>query len=120
MPEENLYDGSGHPAAYIAQDGASIFTWAGTAVCHLRDDRLFGWNGKHLGWMVDGIVYDLDGRRVGYTRSRVPVVPSVPSVKSVRSVPSVKSVPEVPRIRPALSTARSSHDLEDFLQAGTA
>lgn len=118
MAEQSLYDRGGRPTAYIADDGATIYTWSGKAVCYLSDERLYGWNGRHLGWMVNGILFDANGHRVGYTRERCPVVCQVSPVKSVKQVRSVKSVREVARVRPALSTGSGQQALDDFLAAG--
>jgi hypothetical protein len=74
MTERSLYDVTGSAIAYIADDNEeSIYLWSGHAVAYISNENIFGWNGQHLGWFVDGIIYDLQGRRVGFVRERCPV-----------------------------------------------
>jgi hypothetical protein len=56
MSEVSLYDISGDPVAYFADDGETIYTWDGEAVAYLDGENLFSWDGDHLGWFVDGVV----------------------------------------------------------------
>ncbi|MFN9112753.1 MAG: 4-fold beta flower protein [Bacteroidota bacterium] len=30
----------------------------GHAVCYEYDNKIYGWRGKHIGWFIDGIIYD--------------------------------------------------------------
>jgi hypothetical protein len=68
--------------------------------------------------MVNGILYDADGHRVGYTGDRCPVACQTSPVKSVKQVRSVKSVRQVARVRPALTTGSGQQGLGDFLASG--
>jgi hypothetical protein len=62
-----LFDGSGSASAYVAvQDELTIYLWSGEPVAYLERDsaggfRIYGFNGKHLGWVVDGLVRNHDG-----------------------------------------------------------
>lgn len=71
--ELTLYDGKGHPVAYIADDNEnSIYLWSGHAVAYLDGENIYGWNGHHLGWFVGGVLYDLHGLRVGSIGEKCP------------------------------------------------
>ncbi len=70
---------------------------------------MYGWNGRHRGWFIDGIMYEGRGRRVRYVSLRCPVETSVSPVKTVKSVRGVALV------RPVLSLGRSSLGLEEFV-----
>lgn len=59
--EVSLYDNFGRPIAYIAMDDEmTVYLWSGRPVAYLsnEDDTLhvYGFNGTHLGWFVDGII----------------------------------------------------------------
>src|ERR1700730_3394001 len=65
--EITLFDGRGRASAYIAPDDeGTIYLWRGKPVAYLDADsaigfQIGGFNGKHLGWFVDGIVRAHDG-----------------------------------------------------------
>ena len=60
--EVTLFDGIGKATAYIdTDDGLTIYTWGGKPVAYLDDDNVFGFNGRHLGWFADGVVWDHAG-----------------------------------------------------------
>ena len=52
MSEETLFDSGGKPIAYIDHaDEATIYSFAGKPLAYLGGDNIFGFNGKHLGWL---------------------------------------------------------------------
>ena len=117
--ETNLYDKNGNAVAYIAEDAEhSIFTWDGQAVCYIVTDKVYGWNGRHLGWFIDGVIYDNHGCRVGFIQRKCPVVTRVTSVKSVKSVKHVKNVRQVAFVRPVLSMGSAAMSLRDYILQG--
>lgn len=65
--EVSLFNGSGKADAYIAiDDELTIYLWSGKPVAYLEKDsdggyHVYGFNGKHLGWFVKGIVRDHEG-----------------------------------------------------------
>jgi len=62
--EVSLFSGNGDAVAYIAlSDELTIYMWSGKPVAYLSEDssggyHVYGFNGKHLGWFVSGIVRD--------------------------------------------------------------
>jgi len=114
--ETTLYDRSGQPTAYIADDNETIYLWDGRAVAYLYDDKVYGFNGQHLGWFIDGIIYDEHGLKIGFVSSKCPSVKRVSPVKSVKHVKSAKHVRSVPRIRPVLKISSSDEDFKAFLE----
>jgi hypothetical protein len=114
--ETTLYSKNGKSVAYVADDGETIYLWDGHAVAYLHEDKVYGFNGKLLGWFANGIIYDMHGHQIGFTQGKCPSVTLVPSVKSVKYVKSVKSVRSVPYVRPILSRVHSDEDLQDFLE----
>jgi len=116
--EITLYSKNGEPVAYIVDHDETIYLWDGRAVAYIYEDKVYGWNCKHLGWFVDGIIYDLQGLRVGFTRDTCPVVTYVEPVKYVKHVKYVKYVRHVPYVRPVFSLGYSDKNLRDFLEEG--
>ena len=118
--ERTLYDAKGYPIAYIADDGErSIYLWNGHAVAYI-DDRLncHGWNGQHLGWVEDGILFDHQGRRVGYLKATCLNASHAEPAKGAKSLKQAKQAKGTPCTRPSRSTGVSNLALADFLQAG--
>ncbi len=76
--EITLFDKKGEPIAYIDEkDDFTIYLWDGTPVAYLlqkgkssnlkKDNfSVYGFNGKHLGWLVEGIIRDLEGNATGF------------------------------------------------------
>lgn len=65
--EVTLFSGAGKADAYIAiDDELTIYLWSGKPVAYLEKDNdggyhVYGFNGKHLGWFVKGVVRDHKG-----------------------------------------------------------
>src|SRR5712691_954357 len=67
--EISLFDPSGKATAYIAEE-LTIYLWSGKPVAYLSEDaaggfHIYGFNGKHLGWFIGGVVRDHKGKAVG-------------------------------------------------------
>ena len=66
--EVTLFNGASKADAYIAVDGElTIYLWGGKPVAYLEKDssggyHVYGFNGKHLGWFVKGIIRDHEGK----------------------------------------------------------
>jgi len=71
----SLYNNNGEPVAYIDSD-LTIYTWNGKPVAYLFNDiyetfHLYGFNGKHLGWLKNGLLYGHDGYIACATKERM-------------------------------------------------
>lgn len=113
--EISLYGTDGKPTMYIADDGETIYNWDGYAVCYLVDDQIYGWRGKHLGWFSNGIVYNMDGYRVGYTREASPRILYTEWTKWTKKTTRTKSTRYSARTQPTLKTSESRIDLAEYL-----
>ncbi len=72
-----LYDRRGIPTAYLSPaDENTVYLWTGEPVAYLYEDHLYGFNGRHLGWFQDGIIWDYEGVAIGYTREALTPSPS--------------------------------------------
>jgi hypothetical protein len=66
--EKTLYNAEGEPVAYISDSlTKAIYLWDGHPVAYLCNYHVYGFNGRHLGWYIDGMVYDADGKGIGFT-----------------------------------------------------
>jgi hypothetical protein len=71
------FDGRGRASAYIAPDDeGTIYLWSGKPVAYLDADsasgfHICGFNGKHLGWFVGGIVRAHDGNAACAVKERL-------------------------------------------------
>ena len=116
----NLFDKSGKAVAHLSEDQShAIFLWEGLHIGVLVEDRhVFGINGKHLGWFVDGIIYDPKGHRIGFAEGTCPVPVSKITPKwSQRSKEKAMPKEKMPPI-PNLTTQYSNQDFLEFLRAG--
>jgi hypothetical protein len=65
--EVSLFNNDGKAIAYITiNDELTIYLWSGEPVAYLEKDtsgghHVYGFNGKHLGWLVKGIIRDHEG-----------------------------------------------------------
>ncbi len=117
--ETTLFNKTGKPVAYIAGDGETIYMWAGRAVAYLSGDKVYGWNGKQLGWFANGTVFDIYGFRSGFVLSKSPIVTQVEPVKSSKHVKNVKGIRQNPVVKPSLCYGYSEKYLEDLLEEGS-
>jgi len=117
--EITLYDNTGHPEAYIADDDErSIYLWSGDAVAYIQDEIVYGWNGYHLGYFHGGIVYDTNGRRVGSIREKCIYAVYAEYAKFAKYAKYAK-YPQQPRnARPCFSATSSDKGLVEFLEQG--
>ena len=97
--EETLHDQNGNAIAYVAYDDEStIYLWDGTPAAYLdEENRIDGFNGKHLGWYEDGIVWNLEGSKTGYNRETLPVFAKFEPFKSFKKFKPFKSFKEFSR-----------------------
>jgi hypothetical protein len=117
--EETLYSVNGEPVAYIS-DGwtKAVYLWDGHPVAYLYGYHVYGFNGLHLGWFIDAIMYDPDGKRIGFTSTSCPV-PVYKETGKAKKYPADKAGPRCePPPLPDLSFGYSSEDFEEFLRRG--
>lgn len=120
----HLLDRDGRPVAYVDVDrDLTIYLWGGEPVAYLHDDGhpthhlVYAFDGTHLGWYQDAIVWNLAGDGVGFREGTqsIATVPAGP--KGVKRILPLRSVRSLPRSKPALSYRFSATTLEAFLGA---
>jgi hypothetical protein len=117
--DTTLFNRDGKPVAYIAEDGESIYTWDGRPVAYIYQDKLYGWNGRHLGWFQDGTVFDIFGYRAGFVKNKSPVPVQLEPVKLPRQPAPPRQNRQEPAVKPpSMHYGYSSKLLEDLLARG--
>jgi len=122
--ELSLFDGSGRAVAYVvADDDLTIHLWSGEPVAYLarsgtNDFSVYGSDGKHLGWIVDGVVRDHDGDVTCALRDAIANAQLEP-LKSLKSLRPLQSLSELAPLCP-LSSAGSRCERGATLSAGKA
>lgn len=119
--EETLFDIFGVPVAYISYDyGNAIYLWDGRPVAYLEPDKtIYGFNGRHLGWYINGQVRNLKGEIVGFNRMAADVYTSYEPYKSYKQYQPYRSYKEYSHYCPYFGYTKSRESLAQFLLAGT-
>jgi hypothetical protein len=119
--EISIFDKNGDAKAYIADD-LTIYLWDGNPVAYLykfgSDWHVYGFNGVHLGWYVDGIIYDNNGYTVGAQKDAIIMVTSIEPIKGIKGIKPIKSIKDIASIKPILSRSWGKTSLVIILRAG--
>jgi len=119
--EISLFNSDGEAVAYIADD-MTIYLWEGDPVAYLSNDNgewhIYGFNGSHLGWYEEGIIYNHRGDAVGAQKNATNMITSIEGIKSIKSMQPMKSIKEMAPMKPMLSSSWSRIPLVIFLRAG--
>jgi hypothetical protein len=116
--EVALLNKKGKPVAYLADDGKTVFLWDGTPVAYLHEDQLYGWNGKQLGWFVNGTIFDIYGLRAGFIKSKSPLVTDLEPPKTMKQMKGAKKVRQPQVVKPVMCYGYSGKFLEELLAEG--
>ncbi|UCB50935.1 MAG: hypothetical protein JSW56_08810 [Deltaproteobacteria bacterium] len=120
MNSKTLFDKNGNPVAYIADDyNTTIYLWDGSPVAYIYEgEHVYGINGRHLGWWLDEILYNVDGHRIGFASGTCPVAIGKESPKNKKQrVEEIRPRWKAPPL-PKLLFDFASQDLVDFLREG--
>jgi len=117
---KTLFNKRGDPVAYISDDyNKTIYLTDGSPVAYLYNQgHLYGLNGHHLGWWIEGILYNHDGERIGFTSSTCPVpIGREPTKNQRQSMDEIRPRWEAPPL-PKLSFNFAGMDLKNLLREG--
>jgi len=120
--ELSLFDSTGKTIAYIGE-AMTVYLWSGKPLAYLTEDReggfhIYGFNGKHLGWFVKGIVRDHRGSAVGGIEEVFSSPTKPQPLKGLRELTPLKSLTELAPLRPLFTRNWSDIPLKLFLLAG--
>lgn len=116
----DLYEKDGRAVAFISMEFDSrIYLMDGTGVAYIWDENhVYGINGRHLGWFFDGIVYDNNGKRAGFTATTCPAgITKVVGKGEKRPFSELRSRWKAPPT-PNLSYSYSELTLDELLRQG--
>jgi len=120
--EISIYSSQGKAIAYIETEDMTIYLWGGKPVAYLTNDsekfNIYGFNGKHLGWFVKGIMRDHDGDVTGFIKDAVNIPIEYEPYKGYKQYKPYKSYKEYAPYMPYLSNSFSKTPLSLFLAQG--
>jgi hypothetical protein len=116
--ETTLYDKHGEPTAYIAADKTTIYLWSGKAAAYIDGDKIFGFNGRHLGWTKTGVIYTQSGERVGFRSDKCPAARLTSMVKCIKQEKRAEKMRQVTKIRPIMQLRIAEEGFSEFLSKG--
>ena len=120
--ETVLMNFQGMSVAWIDwEDDATIYLWSGVPAAYVAEEEIFGFNGRHLGWFVEGIVRGQGGRMAGFTEATISVTARPVRIAPTRGVTRTKPAPlprKPPMPRPTFIADRSPVPLGELLRGG--
>ena len=121
--EITLYDSAGEAAAYIdIADRNTIYLWSGEPAAYLLKEGsvpdIYGFNGRHLGWLEKGIVRDHEGLMAGFTKGSLNMHTGQEHYRPQKMQKPFRAQPEFPPQRPFYRNTFSSTSLTEFLMQG--
>ena len=100
----------------------TIYLWDGDPVAYLSNSNntwhVYGFNGNHLGWYNNGIIYDNDGYAVGAQKDATNMITSIEGIKGIKGIKPIKGIKEIAPIKPIFARSWSRTPLVIFLRAG--
>jgi len=118
--EVTLFGAQGEPIAYI--EGGSektIFTFNGEPTAYIDEsNNIYGFNGSHLGWYEEQIIWDHSGVRVGFTKNTCPVLTQFEPFKGFKQFKPFKAFKQFAPFKPMKHANNSNTGLLQFLKAG--
>lgn len=117
--EISLYDDSGEAVAYIDTDNEmNIYLWKGEPVAYLDGQSFYGFNGKHLGWFKEGIIWNHEGYAVGFIEGAINKLTKLERLKGLQKLTPFKSFQEFEPLETIHKSEWARIPLEIFLTMG--
>lgn len=117
--EISLYNSTGEAVAYIDTDNdMSIYLWEGDPVAYLDGQSIYGFNGKHLGWLKRGIVRDNNGYTVGFMEGAINMHTKFERFKGFQKFEPFKSFQEFEPLEPMEKNQWAPIPLDIYLSIG--
>ncbi len=112
---QTFHDNQGNPILYYKSSENVFFDYAGNSKFYLKRDNLgdvniYNFNGKHLGWYINGTLRDHQGRiMASETNKLLNVTYKMPPIKPVERIIPIKGVEELAPIKPLWNDQFSSN-----------
>jgi len=120
MPETVFYRKVGEPIAYT-EDRIYIYLYDGSPVAHISGINIYSFNGRHLGYFIDGWIVDHSGDNVLCSTEAIekPIIPDLktPPTKEPKDTLPTSVLPQ-PRFNlpPQRSTNWSGSTYNEFFE----
>lgn len=115
----SFFDSRGRATAYLdVGDGLTFFLWSGEPVAYLVDDSIYGFNGKHLGWYKDGMVFDQDGDVVAAPASAFRIAVEPTPIRGLKGLKPLKGLKELKPLKPLFGRSWSDLPARVFFLLG--
>ncbi len=115
-----LFNAKGEAVAYLnTVKRDTIYLWSGDPVAYVSGGSVYGFNGVHLGWFEDGLLWNHDGQAIGFTHAE-PGSPLIAVGRGDRKPIPAKLMQDVAPIKPPFQAVPSSAMLETWLARGKA
>lgn len=116
------FDSKARPAAFL-DDDLTIYLWAGKPVAYLERKEtgtfdIYGMNGKHLGWLESGIMFDHDGDAVCASADVFKTPPPPAEPKGLKELRPLKSLKELAPLKPLLNREWGELPCKFYLNQG--
>ncbi len=102
----DFFDNAGKAACFLP-DGKTLYLWDGKPVAYLREDRVFGFSGRFLGWLERGWLHDRSNHPTLFSANATdgPLRPMKQArpLKGLIKAPPIPSPPQPPPMRPVKS-----------------
>jgi len=114
-----FYDSRGRAVAYVDEDeDLTIYLWDGKPVAYLDEESVYGFNGKHLGWLKGNAIYDHDGNIAAALPEAFQSSVIAAPAKSFKQFVPFKSFKEFEPFKPLFSRTWSDTPAKVFFLAG--
>jgi hypothetical protein len=116
----DFYDSRGRAVAYIDEndESSTFYLWDGKPVAYLDDDNVYGFNGKHLGWIKGSGIYDHDGNVVAALSEAFKSSVSAAPPKSFKQFTPFKAFKEFEPFKPFFTLSWSETPARVFFLRG--
>lgn len=109
-----LYDKRGGVIAFLGENNR-IVDLRGRSIAWIRDDNVYNYNGRHLGWWLRDHMRGPDGGVMVWLRGASPGVmlpiPRLPPMPPLPELEPLRPLPNLPPLRPMRSLSWSAHSL---------
>ncbi len=114
--EITIFDHQGEAVAYVDTDEeATVFMWSGLPVAYISGTNIYGFNGKHLGWINQGILYDHEGYGVGFFKNATTTLTQLESLKGLKQLKPLRALKELEPLQLLFSSYWTNTPLGIFL-----
>jgi len=118
--EITLFGSQGEPVAYIEDTkNKTIFSFNGEPLAYIDEsNNLYVFNGMHLGWFEDQIIWNHLGQQIGFTKNTCPTFTKFEPFKGFKQFKPFKAFKQFAPFKPLKSSTVSSSGLLEFLRQG--